>query len=67
MDLKVMAGDPLADPLDPPSVVAAGLGVTTQTLANWRCTKKTVLPFVKLNRLVRYRRSVWQAFPKAGT
>ncbi|MBK8742578.1 MAG: helix-turn-helix domain-containing protein [Betaproteobacteria bacterium] len=54
------------DPLDPPHVVAAALGLTAQTLANWRCTRRNPLPFVKIGRSVRYRRSVWQEFVAAA-
>lgn len=56
----------LDDPLDPPKVVAHALGVSTQTLANWRCTKRTVLPYVKLGTMVRYRRSAWKLFVAAA-
>lgn len=55
-----------ADQLDPPRVVAEALGVSTQTLANWRCTRRNPLPYVKIGRMVRYRRSVWQALAEAG-
>lgn len=59
---------PEIDPLDPPSVVAAALGVSPQTLANWRCTKRNPLPYLKVGaRSVRYRRSVWQAFAAEST
>ena len=50
------------DPLDPPRVVADALGVSTQTLANWRCSRRAPLPYIKIGRSVRYRRSVWQQF-----
>ena len=33
------------------------LGVTVGTLAVWRATKRYNLPYVKVGRLVRYRRS----------
>jgi excisionase family DNA binding protein len=33
------------------------LGVTEQTLAIWKCTGRYNLPFVKVGRLVKYRRS----------
>ena len=33
------------------------LGVTTHTLAVWRCEKRYGLPYVKVGRLVRYRRA----------
>ena len=54
------------DPLDPPPVVAKGLGVSTQTLANWRCTGRVDLGHVKLGRMVRYPRSKWQAKAAEG-
>jgi predicted site-specific integrase-resolvase len=57
---------PIDDPLDPPRVVARGLGVSTQTLANWRCTGRVDLPFVKINRMVRYRRSKWRRLAGAA-
>jgi excisionase family DNA binding protein len=38
------------------------LGVTEQTLAIWKCTKRYDLPFVKVGRLVKYRRSDLNAF-----
>jgi excisionase family DNA binding protein len=33
------------------------IGVSTQTLGIWRCTGRYALPFIKVGRLVRYRRS----------
>ncbi|RLM48864.1 DNA-binding protein, partial [Halorubrum sp. Atlit-28R] len=33
------------------------IGVEKTTLAIWRCTKRYPLPYVKVGRLVRYRRS----------
>lgn len=38
------------------------LGVTPQTLAVWACTKRYDLPFVKIGRLVKYRRADLDAF-----
>ncbi len=38
-----------------PNEVASILGVTPQTLAIWRSTKRYSLPFVKTGRLVKYR------------
>jgi excisionase family DNA binding protein len=37
--------------------VAALLNVQKHTLAVWRCCKRYQLPFVKVGRLIRYRRS----------
>ena len=36
---------------------ATYLGVSEQTLAIWKCTKRYNLPFVKIGRLVKYRRA----------
>lgn len=36
---------------------AAILGVTPRTLEVWRCTKRHQIPFLKIGRLIRYRRS----------
>jgi excisionase family DNA binding protein len=41
---------------------AAYLGVTEQTLAIWKCTKRYALPVVKVGRLVRYKRTDLDAF-----
>ena len=38
-----------------PQQVADVLGITTQTLAVWRCEKRYNLPYIKAGRLVRYR------------
>lgn len=32
------------------------LGVTPRTLEVWRCTKRHQIPFLKVGRLIRYRR-----------
>lgn len=41
---------------------AAYLGVAEQTLAVWKCTGRRFLPFVKIGRLVRYRKADLDAF-----
>ncbi len=41
---------------------AAYLGVAEQTLAIWKCTKRYALPFVKIGKLVKYRKSDLDAF-----
>ena len=41
---------------------AAYLGVSAQTLAIWKCSGRVQLPFVKIGRLVKYRRSDLDAF-----
>ena len=41
------------------------LGVTAATLAVWACTKRYKLSFVKIGRLVKYRRSDLDTFINA--
>ena len=41
---------------------AAYLGVSEQTLAVWKCTKRYDLAYVKIGRLVKYRKSDLDAF-----
>lgn len=43
------------------------LGVKPGTLQVWRCTKRYPLTYVKVGRLVRYRRGDLQAFLEART
>ncbi len=38
-----------------PGKAAAFLGITIETLAVWRCTKRYNLPYIKVGRLVKYR------------
>lgn len=45
----------IAPDLLTPSQAAQKIGVSPQTLANWRCTKRYDVPFVQVGRLVRYR------------
>ena len=45
-----------------PEQVAEYLGVSTETLNVWRCTKRYNLPYVKAGRLVRYRLADVEAF-----
>lgn len=46
---------------------AVFLDVKRGTLQVWRCTKRYPLPYVKVGRLVRYRRGDLQAFLQART
>ncbi len=48
-----------------PQDVADRLGVSTTTLATWRCTKRYPLAYVKVGRLVRYRLVDLDAFELA--
>ena len=38
------------------------LGVSVGTLEVWRCTKRYAIPFIKVGRLVRYRKSALDDF-----
>lgn len=57
---------PFAD-LMPPQAAAAYLGVEVATLAMWRSTKHYPLPYIKVGRLVHYRKSHLDAFLAART
>lgn len=46
-----------ADPLFSPSEAAAYIGVTEGTLSVWRCNKRYDIPYIKVGRLVKYRKS----------
>lgn len=41
---------------------AAYLGVSTGTLANWRCSGSPAIPFIKIGRVVRYRKADLERF-----
>lgn len=43
------------DPLNSPATVSRVTGVSVNTLAYWRCAGKGI-PFVKMGRIVRYKR-----------
>lgn len=45
-----------------PKAAAAYLGVAATTLAMWRCTKRYPLPYIKVGRLVQYRKNHLDAF-----
>ena len=50
------------DPLLTPPEAAAYIGVTENTLSVWRCVGRYNIQFVKVGRLVRYRKSALDAF-----
>ena len=50
-----------------PTEASAILGVTVNTLEVWRCTRRYLLPWVKVGRLVRYRRTDLEAFITSRT
>lgn len=41
---------------------AAYIGVTPRTLEVWRCTKRHPIPYIKVGRLVKYRKEALDAF-----
>jgi excisionase family DNA binding protein len=52
----------MTDELLTPDDVAELLDVSSQTLASWRTTGRYDLPFVRIGRLVRYRRADIEEF-----
>lgn len=48
-------------------VAANYLGVTTATLDVWRCTGRYALPYVKIGRLVKYKKSDLDSFIESRT
>ena len=50
------------DPLLSPHEAATYLGVTLSTLSVWRCVGRYNIQFVKVGRLVKYRKSALDAF-----
>ncbi|MGZ6488335.1 MAG: helix-turn-helix domain-containing protein [Pseudobdellovibrio sp.] len=50
------------DPLFTPIQAAEYLSVSPGTLAVWRCTKRYPLAFIKVGRLVKYRKSELDRF-----
>ncbi|MGZ8159168.1 MAG: helix-turn-helix domain-containing protein [Methylobacter sp.] len=43
------------------------IGVTPRTLEVWRCTKRHAIPYIKVGRLVKYRKSALDAFLERQT
>jgi len=52
--------------LTPPEA-AAHIGVTENTLSVWRCVGRYEIPFVKVGRLVRYKRTDLEAWIEKRT
>lgn len=55
------------DPLFTPSEASAYIGVTENTLSVWRCVGRYDIPFIKVGRLVKYRKSALDAFLERRT
>ncbi len=51
-----------SDPLMTPGEAAEYLDVAERTLSVWRCTGRYAIPFLKVGRKVRYRKSALDAF-----
>lgn len=56
-----------SDPLLTTPEAAAYIGVTEGTLQTWRCIGRYDIPFVKVGRLVKYRKSALDAFLERHT
>jgi len=50
-----------------PAATAEYLGVSTATLAKWRCFGAQPLPYVRTGRLIRYRLSDIESYLRART
>lgn len=55
------------DQLFTPEEAAEYIGVTTATLAVWRCVRRYNLQYIKVGRLVKYRKSGLDAFLDSRT
>ena len=55
------------DPLLSTAEAAAYLGLADNTMSVWRCTGRYDIPFIKVGRLVKYRRSELDAFLERRT
>jgi predicted DNA-binding transcriptional regulator AlpA len=49
--------DQQVTPLLDDQQLAEILGVSPKTIANWRCSKRLAIPYIKLSRSVRYRKA----------
>lgn len=49
-----------------PSEAAHRIGISPQTLANWRCTKRYELQFIQIGRTIRYRADDIERITQAG-
>lgn len=55
------------DPLLTENEAAELLGIKPQTLSVWRCHKRYSLPFIRVGRRIRYRRSACERFLESRT
>lgn len=59
--------DQVSDPLYATPEAAAYLGLAENTLPVWRCVGRYDIPFIKVGRLVKYRKSALDAFLERRT
>jgi hypothetical protein len=57
----------ITDPLFSSDEAAAYLDLASNTLAVWRCNKRYEVPYIKVGRLVKYRKSALDAFLERRT
>lgn len=55
------------DQLFNPPEAAAYIGVSVDTLSVWRCVGRYNIPFIKVGRLVKYRKSALDSFLDSRT
>lgn len=65
--LSAVIKDQSTDPLLPPPEAAEYIGVTVRTLSVWRCVGRYNIPFIKVGRLVKYRKSALDTFLDSRT
>lgn len=65
--ISTILRDQVKDTLFSPAEAAAYLGVTENTLNVWRCVGRYNLPYIKVGRLVKYRKSALDAFLESRT
>lgn len=60
--ISAILKDHSSDPLFTPKEAADYIGVSVDTLSVWRCVGRYNIQFVKVGRLVKYRKSALDAF-----
>lgn len=64
---SVLSCKQLSDPLFNSVEASAYIGITASTLSVWRCVGRYEIPYIKVGRLVKYRKSALDAFLKSRT
>ena len=65
--MAISTPNPTKDEIFGNTGAAEYIGVTPRTLEVWRCTKRYQIPFIKVGRLVKYRKSALDAFLESRT